>query len=267
MIKSLSFIGAGQMAEALITGILSSGKLNSSDIIASDVHIERISELGNKYGIKTTSDNRKATSKQIVVLSVKPQNAKEVCTEISKNVENKLVISIMAGIRIDYIEGILSGAKIIRVMPNTPALVGKGISVIAKGKNATDEDINNAKQIMGSVGKVIELSEDNIDAVTALSGSGPAYFYWLTESLIEAGINMGLSEEDARMLAKETFIGSARLLDEKNEKVSTLIERVTSPGGTTEAALQSLSEDEVKELLIKAIEKAKERSQELSKVD
>lgn len=264
--KKVAFIGAGQMAEALISGILSSGQVNSQEISASDISTERLEILQQKFEINTSTNNVKAVQgANIIFLSVKPQQAESLLAEIGPYSNEKLIISIMAGITIRRIEDKMPNAKVIRVMPNTPALVGRAVSALAKGTRAGNDDLETARLLLKFVGKAIIIEEELMDAVTALSGSGPAYYYWLTETLVEAGKKMGIEEEKAKMFAKNTFIGAAALLEETNEDPGVLRQRVTSPGGTTEAALNSLKKNEVKDIIIKAVEAAEKKSKELSK--
>lgn len=265
MSKTISFLGAGKMAEALISGILFAGNAKADDITASDISKNRLEYLKRKFNIKTTTDNIEAVNNsEIIFISVKPQQSNGLLCEIEQFCENKLFISIMAGINLKSLENSLGNVRVVRVMPNTPALVGKGISAVAKGSRAKTADLETAKLLLLSVGQVIIVEENLMDAITALSGSGPAYFYWLTEVLSEVGENMGLTKDEAKDLANATFVGAADLLEKTEEDAQTLRKNVTSPGGTTEAALNFLKDKKAKEIIMNAVKAAKEKSKELS---
>lgn len=265
MVKGkITFIGAGNMAEALIRGILGAGG-KTEDITATDIKKERLEYIKSKAGVMTLADNRLAIQNaKVVVLSVKPQTIRQVVEEISGVLgEGTLVISIAAGVSIRSLEeGLGEGIKIVRVMPNTPALVGEGISAISLGRYASrEEDL--VKEIFSSVGKVVVVKEELMDIITAISGSGPAYIFLAIEGLVEAGIQAGLSEEVALALSTQTVLGAAKMTIETGESPETLRQKVTSPGGTTEAALRVLSERGWKSSLIAAVRAAKVRSKEL----
>ena len=278
--RKTGFIGAGNMAEAFIGAVTRTGIIPSSMIYASDVNSERLSMLKKTYGISVTDDNFKIFSMcDIVVLAVKPQQMSDVLSRITSRNEygierRKLVISIAAGVSLGKLESFLYALlerevsdklPIIRVMPNTPALVLAGISGMTPNRNSVPDDINTARTILEAMGKVIEFKEEALDAVTALSGSGPAYVFYLVEAMIQGGVDMGLDPYDASILTLTTLKGSVALIEEIGESPELLRRRVTSPGGTTEEAFKVLEKKRVKETIIEAMAAAARRSKELSR--
>jgi len=259
----IGFIGGGNMAEALIKGILRSGK---KDVFVSEPRDERRSYLEQTYRIQTTSDNREICRKcPLVILAVKPQNMDEVTAEISGFLSGTaLVISIAAGITLAYLSQRLKTQRIIRVMPNTPALVQEGMSVLSMCECIQDGELAPVREIFMSVGRVIVLPEKYMDAVTAVSGSGPAFYALFAEKMIEAGTAQGLTAGDASELAIQTMIGTARLL-ETGMPPARIREMVTSPGGTTAAGLRVFEERDLASLVRAAIESAAQRSRELGR--
>jgi pyrroline-5-carboxylate reductase len=266
---SIGFIGAGNMAEALIKGTTSAGILRPENIFASDIRSERLDMLARRYGVGPAAGNRQLASKaSIVVLSVKPQDIPQVLEEIAGAISARnLVISIAAGIRTESIASALGDVPIVRVMPNTPALVGEGASALFANEAAAPL-LERAVSIFSAVGKTVILEdEDLMDAVTAVSGSGPAYYFLLTESLMKAATRLGLSEETARELLLQTAKGAAVLACEasvQGQSCAELRRRVTSRGGTTEAALKVLTGADFERLVAEAVEAARDRSRELS---
>lgn len=278
--KKIGIWGAGNMGEAFIGALIRSNLSDPSQITVSDILEERLNALKKTYGISVTKDNFKLfTECDVVILAVKPQQTAELLSQISRHKEygisgRKLFISIAAGIPIRKIEEHLYASldepskenlPIARVMPNTPALVLAGISGMSTNRYASAEDIQITKTILGAIGYVLQFKEEDLDAVTALSGSGPAYVFYLIESMIAGGISNGLTPEDAALLTVKTLAGAVKLLEERKESPETLRRKVTSPGGTTEAALKVLEEKKVKETFIKAITSATLRSKELSR--
>lgn len=259
----IGFIGGGNMAEALIKGILQSGM---KDILVSEPRVERRAYLEETYGIKTTADNKEVcTNCKIIILAVKPQNMDEVTAEISNVISSEtLIISIAAGITLAYLSARLKTSRIIRVMPNTPALVQEGMSVLSMCECIHDKEMGLVREIFMSVGKVLVLPEKYMDAVTALSGSGPAFFALFAEKMIEAGTTLGLTAENAAELAIQTLIGTAKLL-ETGMPPAKLREMVTSPGGTTAAGLRVFEERGFANLVQAVIEAAASRSRELGR--
>ncbi len=277
--KKIGFIGAGNMGEAFVGAIIKSNILPSSMIYVSDINEERLSVLRSSYGISTLSDNVKLFSIcDIIVLAVKPQHIEQVLSQITgqKDYEihnPKLIVSIAAGIPLRKIEDILYTPldekfrvklPVIRVMPNTPALVLSGMAGMSANRHASDDDIQIVRSILEALGKVIVFNEQDLDAVTALSGSGPAYVFYFIESMIEGGICVGLEPKDAVTLTIATLKGAVKLMEELNESPELLRRKVTSPGGTTEAALKVLNKNQVKQSIIEAIAAAAKRSKELS---
>jgi pyrroline-5-carboxylate reductase len=227
----------------------------------------RLRELGERYGIETPKSNRDCvSSSDIIVLAVKPRNMWGLLAEIADmDFGGKLVISVAAGLTIGKIERLLGdGVRVVRVMPNTPALAGEGMSVWARGMYATDDDAGYVRVILESLGKEMEVGEDLIDGATAISGSGPAYLFHLAEVMQEMGKRFGFTDAQALRLVIQTIIGAGRLLEETGESPETLRSKVTSPGGTTEAALKVLGTGKVKETYMAAIEAARARAAELA---
>ncbi|MBN1457137.1 MAG: pyrroline-5-carboxylate reductase [Sedimentisphaerales bacterium] len=266
--SKIGFIGAGNMAGALVKGIISSKVFPAGDVLVYDIVQKRQDELEKQFGVKAAeSSTGLVESADIVVLSVKPQNFTEVLECIKGYVgKEKLVISIAAGITTSKIAKFLPEASIIRVMPNTPALVSEGATAIYS-RNAEKNAVDNVVKIFAAVGKAVVVEkEELIDAVTAVSGSGPAYFFLLMEEMIKAGVKLGLSEDVARELVLQTAKGAAILAgkaDENKEGPAELRKKVTSPGGTTEAALEVFAEGQFNELVSNALKAACDRSKEL----
>jgi len=263
--KSIGFIGAGNMAEAMIRGLLRGGHFAPSQTTASGPREERMRELQDSSGIKATTDNHAPAKAQIVVLSVKPQILSRVLDEVAKSISAEaLVISIAAGVPVATIqERLARGARVVRAMPNTPALVDAGATAIARGEHARDSDLDDAKRIFDAVGITVTLEESQLDAVTGLSGSGPAYVFLILEALSDAGVKVGLSRRTAQLLAAQTVLGSAKLLLETNEHPGRLKDMVTSPGGTAITGLHTLEEGGIRTTLMNAVEAATKRSKEL----
>ena len=259
----IGFIGGGNMAEALIKGMVQAGM---KDIIVSEPRDDRRAYLEKTYSAKTTSDNKEIVKQgAIVILAVKPQNMDDVTSEIAPFITGeKLVVSIAAGITLPYLTSRLATSKIIRVMPNTPALVQEGISVLSMCECIHDKEMALVRGIFMSVGKVLVLPEKYMDAVTALSGSGPAFIALFTEAMIAAGIKMGLTEDTASELAVQTVIGTAKLL-ETGMPPDRLREMVTSPGGTTAAGLKVFEDKGLEEMVHSVIGAAANRSKELGR--
>jgi len=255
------------MAEALVRGILGAGILSSGEICVSDPAAERRELFAREFTLPVERDNSIAVQGSAqVILAVKPQVLAAALADVGSDAwAGKLVVSIMAGVTTSRLEQLLPGAVVIRVMPNTPALVGEGISVISPGSRAGRADLAAARRLLEPVGKVLELPESEMDAVTALSGSGPAYYFAFTECLAAAGAAAGLSPESAAFLARETFLGAAALLRESGADPTALREKVTSPGGTTAAALGIFRERDLADLVTAALRAARDRSRELGR--
>lgn len=266
--KMLAVIGAGAMGGALIRGLLQSGATVAEQIVAADIDEKRLSAAAT-LGIRTTADNKAAVRQSdIVLLCVKPQVMDEVLADIAPaiNPQRHTVISIAAGIPIAKIEAALpEGTPVVRVMPNTPAQVLAGASAIALGTHATEPHRQIAHAIFGAAGIVVDVPEKLIDAVTALSGSGPAYGFVFIEALADAGVNLGLPREVALKLAAQTLLGAAKMVLETGKHPGELKDMVTSPGGTTIAALAVLESRSFRGTVIEAVATAYQRAKELAK--
>jgi pyrroline-5-carboxylate reductase len=271
--RSISFIGGGNMAEAMVRGLLRGGHYAPGSISVSAPRAERGDELQDRYGVYASTDNREVAARgDIVMLSVKPQILRTILGEIAASIrDDALIISIAAGFPISAIEARLGRPmRIVRAMPNTPALVDSGATAISRGPHATPADVEHAKRIFDAVGITVELDESLLDAVTGLSGSGPAYVFLILEALSDAGVKVGLSRRTAQLLATQTVLGSAKLLLETNEHPGRLKDMVTSPGGTAITGLHTLEHGGLRTTLMDAVEAATRRSKELgekSKLD
>jgi pyrroline-5-carboxylate reductase len=263
MNKTLGFIGGGNMAAALVKGLLHSKVVPPEKIIVSDVKAERLTQLHEEHGVRTTTDNHALVREaDVIVLSVKPQVIDKVLGAIGKEVLPKhLVISVAAGVPVVAIEGRLNdGARVVRSMPNTPATVDAGATAIAAGTHATAEDLEVATALFTAVGRCVTLDENLLDAVTGLSGSGPAYVMLMIEALADGGVKVGLHRDTALLLAAQTVFGSAKLLLETGEHPGRLKDMVTSPGGTAIAGLHTLESGGLRRTLIDAVETATARA-------
>lgn len=264
MKQRLSFIGTGKMAAALISCIY---KRNiSKSITASDKDNKNLANIKNQFDIKTTNDNKEAVrNSDIVFICVKPQDIDNVLNEIGDVVENQLIASIAAGIKLKHLESKLKNKRIIRIMPNINCLAGEMAAGFSAGKYATSEDTKAVSEILNSAGISFLLKEDLLDAVTAVSGSGPAFFAYFIDAFTEAGVKNGLPRETALKLAAQTALGTGRLLIEKNLPPEELISMVASKKGTTIAGLKMLKGHKASDILIKAVNAAVKRSKELGK--
>jgi pyrroline-5-carboxylate reductase len=263
--RTIGFVGAGNMAEAMIRGLLRGKDFSAAQISASGPREERMQELRDAYAINATTDNHVPASAQIVVLSVKPQILSRVLDEVADTIAgDALVISIAAGVPVAAIQARLAGGtRVIRAMPNTPALVDAAATAIAGGEHAREADLADAKGIFDAIGLTVVLDESQLDAVTGLSGSGPAYVFLILEALSDAGVKVGLSRRTSQLLAAQTVLGSAKLLLETNEHPGRLKDMVTSPGGTAITGLHTLEAGGVRTTLMNAVEAATRRSREL----
>lgn len=266
--SKIGFIGSGNMAEAIIKGIIDTHICHPEDIIISDVRNERLKELADKYNISYTTNIKLAKAVDILILSVKPQNMKEVLNEIKIAIGNEtLIVSIAAGITTDSIRKSLGSDCVIRVMPNTPALIGQGAAVLFATKQAKQR-LDEVERIFSAVGLVTSVEDENLmDAVTAVSGSGPAYFFLLMEEMIKTAVKLGLDTEHAEKIVLQTAKGASMLAIERakaGEKPQTLRQKVTSPNGTTEAALKVFGKYEFEKIITDALAAAAKRSKELS---
>jgi len=267
MDNKIAIIGAGNMGEAIVNGLISEYKERSADIIVSDISQDRLDVLKKKYGVLITISNIEAVKKaDVVILAVKPKDMDSVLLEIAPVLnEKKLLVSIAAGITTTFIEKRLNKKiAVVRAMPNMPALIGKGVTAISVGSFSRKENKELAIKILSGIGEVVEVEEKLIDTVTAISGSGPAYFFFLIEKLIDIGVKQGLDKDIAKKLAIETAIGSGLIVLETEEDASSLRKKVTSKGGTTEAAFKVFEEAGLGDILEKGVKAAIEKSKSLA---
>jgi len=261
----LAILGAGVMGETVLSGLLRAG-WNSDRIIATDRRTERQVELEAKYGITMMTNEEAAAKADTVILVVKPQDMRDLLTEIAPVVSSStLIVSLAAGVDTASIEERLpTGTPVVRVMPNTPAQVDEGMAAISAGAHSDEEHLARVSELMSATGRVVTVPERYQDAVTAISGSGPAYLFFVVEAMIEAGVHLGLPRDTATELVVQTMLGSAKLLRETGEHPTVLRERVTSPGGTTAAAIRQLEDHKVRAAFITAMESARDRSRDLA---
>jgi pyrroline-5-carboxylate reductase len=265
----VGFIGAGNMATALIKGLIQSGVYRQDQLLASDNEKSALDDMTSQFGLRCVSSNRKLVKEcSTVVLSVKPQNMRDVLEDVKGEVrDDHLFISIAAGIPLSMIcDNLGRDIPLIRVMPNTPALVQKGVSALAGGKLAGHDHMATARTIFDAVGETVEVQEALMDAVTAVSGSGPGYVFRMMECMADAGVSIGLEEEISLRLVIQTFLGAAYLAKESSDSLSQLREKVTSPGGTTAEGLATFNTMGLEEMTKKAIEAARDRSAELGRM-
>jgi pyrroline-5-carboxylate reductase len=267
-VQTIAILGGGKIGEALISGLLR-GERTASDIVVSEKHPERAAYLTETFGVQVTDVPTAVKQAGTLLIAVKPQDIDTLLAEIAPAIETRhLVVSVAAGITTAHIERALpAGVAVVRCMPNTPALVDQAMTAVAAGSHADDEHLAVAEALLGSVGRVVRVPENQLDAVTALSGSGPAYFFFLVEAMIDAGILLGLPRALAAELIVQTAVGSATMLRDSGEHPVQLREAVTSPGGTTIAAIRELEVHGVRAALLAAIEAAARRSRELGAED
>ena len=264
----IAFLGAGQMAEALIRGVLRAGLVEPTGLMATARRPGRLDYLREELSIKTSLDNREAvTFGRVVVLAVKPQDVPTVLAQVGPLIgPEQILVSVAAGVPIARMERELSGpAPVVRVMPNTPSLIGAGVAAVALGTHASPDDGELVGRLMGSVGASVVLPEHQLDAVTALSASGPAFVAMVIESLIDAGVRVGLPRDVSTVLTLQTMLGTTRMIQETGRHPAQMKEMVTSPGGTTMAGIHALERGGLRAALIDAIVAATERSRELGK--
>jgi pyrroline-5-carboxylate reductase len=262
---SVAILGAGVMGETLASGLIRAGR-ETKDLLLTERRPDRAAELRERYAVEVVSNLEAAKRAETLVLVVKPQDMTQLLEEIAGEVRaGQLVISLAAGITTALIESRLAeGVAVVRVMPNTPALVDEGMAAIAPGTHCDDDHLNEAEQLLRSVGRVVHVPEYQLDAVTAISGSGPAYLFFVVEAMIEAGVHLGLPRTTATELVVQTVVGSAKMLRETGEHPIVLRERVTSPGGTTAAAVRELEDHKVRAAFMTALEAARDRSRALA---
>ncbi len=267
--KKIGVIGTGNMGESLISGLIYARSSVSENIICSDIRKEKLKSIKDTYGVVTTTSNIDVVkASEILIYAIKPQIMVTILNETAAHLDmSKVIISIAAGVPLAAIESCLNkDLRLIRVMPNIAASVKEGAAAIAAGKHASKEDLKLAKAIFDSVGKSIIIEEELMDAITGLSGNGPAYIFLIVDALADAGVKMGLSREDALLLSAQTVLGAAKLLLETNEHPGRLKDKVTSPGGTAIAALHTIEEGGLRTTLINAVEVGTKRSKELGEM-
>jgi pyrroline-5-carboxylate reductase len=264
-VTTIALLGVGKLGEALLSGLLRSG-LPAGDVLAAERHAERAAEIAGRYGVATPTPEEATAKADVVLLVVKPQDMRALLASIAPHVQpGTLVVSMAAGITSALVqEALPEGTPVVRVMTNTPVFVDEAMSAISAGSHAGAEHLQVVEDLLSPVGKVVRVPESQQDAVTALSGSGPAYFFYLVEAMIDAGILLGLPRAVAAELIVQTAVGSARMLRESGEHPVLLREAVTSPGGTTISAIRTMEDHGVRAAMLAAIEAARDRSQDLA---
>ena len=265
MAPTVAILGAGVMGETLLSGLLRAGRPADS-VMVGEKRPERAAELEERYGVRVLGNREAARTAETLALVVKPQDMSDLLAEITPELRpGQLVVSLAAGITTAFIEArVPEGVAVVRVMPNTPALVDEGMAAISRGSACDEEHLLEAESLMAATGKVLRVPERQQDAVTAISGSGPAYLFFVVESMIEAGVHLGLPRGTATDLVVQTVVGSAKLLRDTGEHPTVLREQVTSPGGTTAAAIRELEEHKVRAAFLVAMEAARDRSRALA---
>jgi pyrroline-5-carboxylate reductase len=260
-----AILGAGVMGETLLSGLVRAGR-RVDNLLVGEKREARARELEERYGVAVVSNVEATQKAETLALVVKPQDMGELLQEIAPHLRpGQLVVSLAAGITTAFIEGhVPNGVAVVRVMPNTPALVDEGMAAIAPGSHCDDQHLEEAEALMASVGKVLRIPERQMDAVTAISGSGPAYIFFVVESMIEAGVHLGLPRGTATDLVVQTLVGSAKMLRETGTHPTVLREQVTSPAGTTAAAVRELEVHRVRAAFLSALEAARDRSRALA---
>jgi pyrroline-5-carboxylate reductase len=261
----VAVIGAGVMGETLVSGLMRAGR-RPEELLLTERRPERADELRERYGVEVVSNSVAAAKADTLMLVVKPQDMAEVLEEMAPHLSPQtLVVSLAAGITTAFVESRLpADVPVVRVMPNTPALVDEGMSAISRGLHCDEAHLHEAETLLSAVGRVLRVPEKQQDAVTAISGSGPAYIFFVVEAMIESGVHLGLPRSTATELVLQTVVGSAKLLRETGEHPTVLRERVTSPGGTTAAAVRELEDHKVRAAFLSAMEAARDRSRALA---
>jgi pyrroline-5-carboxylate reductase len=263
--ETIAILGAGVMGETLLSGLLRAGR-SPQHVVITEKRPERAVELGEKYGVKVLDNPEAVALSDTVVLVVKPQDISDLLGEIREHLRpGALLVCIAAGITTAFVEERApDGVAVVRVMPNTPALVDEGMAALSPGSHCDDEHLARASALLSATGKVVQLPEHHQDAVTAISGSGPAYIFYVVEAMIEAGVLLGLPRATSTELVVQTLYGAATMLKETGEHPTVLREQVSSPAGTTMAALRQLDDHKVRAAFLTAMEAARDRSRELS---
>jgi pyrroline-5-carboxylate reductase len=262
---TVAIFGAGVMGETLLSGLLRAGR-GPDELVITERRAERAAELEERYGVRALENTAAAESAETLVLVVKPQDMAALLHEIGPYVApGNLVVSLAAGITTTFLESHLpKGRAVVRVMPNTPALVDQGMAAVSAGAHCSDEHLREAEALLRATGKVVEVPEKMQDAVTAISGSGPAYIFYVVEAMIEAGVVLGMPRSTATELVVQTLYGAATMIKETGQHPTVLREQVTSPGGTTASALRELDDHKVRAAFISAMEAAATRSRQLA---
>jgi pyrroline-5-carboxylate reductase len=263
---TLVIVGTGQLGSALLRGLVRSGAVPPERLICTDPRAEHLATIAAEHGVRTSTDNRSAVAEaDVVVLGVKPQVLPRVLPDVTHALrDGALVVSLAAGVTLATLEaGLPDGTPVVRVMSNTPVQVDEAMSVLAAGASATDDHLAIAESLLTPVGAVLRLDEAHLDAVTALSGSGPAYLFLLAEAMVEAGVLQGLPREVATQLTEQTLLGASTLLRASDDTAATLRSAVTSPGGTTAAALRTFERRGLRAAVLDAIDAAAQRSRDL----
>ena len=263
--KTVAILGAGVMGSALLAGLIRSGR-DAADLVITGRNVERTQELAGRYGVRQMSNVDAAKGVDTVVLVVKPQDMGALLAEIRDQVRpGALVVSLAAGITTAFLEANLpAGTAVVRVMPNTPAVVDEGMAAISPGQHCDEVHLSEAQELLRSCGKVLRIPEKHLDAVTAISGSGPAYIFYVVEAMIEAGVLLGMPRTTSTDLVVQTLYGAATMLKETGQHPTVLREQVSSPGGTTMAAVRQLDNHKVRAAFVTAMEAAAERSKQLA---
>ncbi len=261
---AIAVVGAGAMGEALLSGWLASG-WSAADIVIVDAYAPRVAELEQRHGVRGVGFSEAATAATIV-LAVKPHQVQDVLADMGSALgDDSLVVCIAAGVTLAKLAaGLPAGQGVVRVMPNTPSLVGQGMAGIVPGPHATKAQSEQVVELFEAVGKAVVVDESSLDALTALSGSGPAYLFYIAEAMIEAGVHQGLTRPQATALVNQTFVGAGAMLADSGESATVLRERVTSPAGTTAAALRALDDHGVRTGMLAAVDACAERSRRMA---
>lgn len=269
MVNKVAFIGAGSMAEAIISGMINSNFIQADKVFVTNrANQERLKELHNHYQIQCTHDKEKVLeAADIIILSMKPADVESGIDPIKRYIKpNQLIISVIAGISTDYLSSLIGkNIPIIRVMPNTSASIGFSATALSKGQNVSDHHIKMAESLLQTIGTTVIVAEEDMHTVTAISGSGPAYVYYLVEAMEKAAVEAGLDQNIAKSLISQTILGAGEMLQQSGESASTLRKRITSPAGTTEAGIKTLARYEFEKAIIECVKSASNRSVELGK--
>lgn len=264
MKMNIGFIGGGNLAEAVISGLTRAGEGHEIRVVER-FNLERLAFLTDKYGIISANYEEVVSQSQVIIIAVKPNHVRDVLEQVTDlPLKGKLFISVAAGINVEFLEKYLHDAAVVRVMPNTSSAVQESVTGMVKGSAVTDLQLEMAAEVFRAVGQVLWIPEDKIDAVTAISGSGPAYYYLFTECLVNAGVKLGLNESEADLLARATIIGAAKMLANSDKPAKQLREEITSPNGTTQEALNVFREEGLEDIMMKATAACKRRSVEMA---